>query len=172
MEEKFQATLRAIVSGTKDYKIAWEYLSDSYYSDAETYYDKTYKSATTKFEMFFDSGFEATYKGLLFLIVCIDVTATERKKKKSTLSDEAYFLDNVEEMFELRIYEQDDMEGSSSRASHVDFEATLLLFNSLDENYEPELKQLYSFAAGSASGADRVMDKIINELGNGKELLD
>ncbi|MEK4425316.1 hypothetical protein [Solibacillus sp. FSL K6-1523] len=170
MEEKFKSTLQAIIKGTKDYKITWEYLSDGYYDNIEACYDRKFKYDDRKFKMSFDSGFEVAYEGLLFLLLCIDVKSKKRKKKKNKSNDNKHILYDVEEMFELRIYPYDVRDKSIIEAIDFDFESTLLLFNSLEEKYEQELQQLYSLAAGSASGADRVMDKIINELGNEKNL--
>lgn len=170
MEEKFKSTLQAIVKGTKDYKITWEYLSDGYYNTIEDYYDRKFKNDDRKFKMSFDSGFEVAYEGLLFLLLCIDVKSKKRKKKKNESNDNKHYLNDVEEMFELRIYQYDVSDKPIIRTIDFELESTLLLYNSLEEKYEQELKQLYSLAAGSASGADRVMDKIINELGNEKNL--
>ncbi|MEE1130993.1 MAG: hypothetical protein UHX00_05095 [Caryophanon sp.] len=144
MEEKFKATLRALIAGTKSYKLTWGYLSDRYFDEVEAYYDRTNETEAGTMYMAFDSAFEAVYGDLLMFIVCADVTDED---------DES-----VGELFELRMYQVDD-------AREIDLESAVLLYDSIDEQYEGDLKNLYALAAGSASGVDRLMDQLIRELG-------
>ncbi|OCS90829.1 hypothetical protein [Caryophanon latum] len=144
MEEKFKATLRALITGTKSYKLTWGYLSDRYFDEVEAYYDRTNETEAGTMYMAFDSAFEAVYGDLLMFIVCADVTDED---------DES-----VGELFELRMYQVDGEQD-------IDLESAVLLYDSIDEQYEGDLKHLYALAAGSASGVDRLMDQLIRELG-------
>lgn len=144
MEEKFKETLRALLHGTNTYTLTWSYLSDRYYDDIEAYYDQVNETEDGAVYVTFDSAFEAVHDDLLLFIVCADVTDEEGT--------------SIGELFELRIYAYDETE-------QIDVESAILLYDSIDEQYEADLKNLYALAAGSASGVDRVMDKIIRELG-------
>lgn len=144
MEEKFKATLRALITGTNNYKLTWHYVSDTYYDALEAYYDRTNDTEAGIVYMSFDSAFEAVYDDLLLFIICADVADEEGE--------------SVGELFELRIY-------STSDAQAIDLESALLLYDSIDEEYEDDLKSLYALAAGSASGVNALMDKLIRELG-------
>lgn len=142
MEQKFKDTLRAIMHGTTSYKLIWDYLADAYYNDAEVYYSSMSEG---KHYVSFDSAFQAVYDDLLFVIACAEVTTDFGEEQ------------DVSELFELRIYAYDD--------EQLDFESTLLLYESVDEPYADDLKNLYTLAASSASGVDKLMDKLIAELG-------
>lgn len=144
MEEKFKATLRALITGTKSYKLTWSYLSDRYFDEVEAYYDRTNETEAGMMHMAFDSAFEAVYDDLLMFIVCADVADEDGE--------------SVGELFELRMYQIDGEQD-------IDLESAVLLYDSIDEQYEDDLKNLYALAAGSASGVDRLMDKLIRELG-------
>ena len=144
MEEKFKQTLRALISGTKQYKLAWRYLSDRYYDEVEAFYNETRETEDGPFHIAFDSAFEAVYDDLILFVTCADVAD----------EDDAH----VGELYELRIYAYDAEQA-------IDLESAILLYDSLDELYEADLKNLFALAAGSASGVDKVMDKLIRELG-------
>ena len=144
MNEKFEATLRAILSGTKTYKMTWDYLSDQYYDEAVAYYEQEL-AEEADVNVVFDSAFEAVYEDVLFVVACVDME-DERQQTE-------------EMMYDLRIYAY---EGA---ASAVDFASARLVFNSLDEQYGQLVADIYEVAAFSASGTDQLMDQIIAALG-------
>jgi hypothetical protein len=144
MEQKFKETLRALIHGTKKYQLTWNYLSNRYYDDVEALYNEERETEDGLFYVSFDSAFEAIYDDLLLFIACADV---------ENEGDEL-----VGELYELRIYSYD-------AEQPIELESAILLYDSLDEQYEADLKNLFALAAGSASGVDKVMDKIIREFG-------
>ena len=143
MEQKFKQTLQALIQGTKNYKLTWNYVSDRYYDKLETFYTQTKETDEGNLYITFDSAFEAIYDELLLFITCADVLDEDE--------------DVVGDLYELRIY-QNDM-------ALTDIESAVLLYDSLDDAYEGDLKNLFALAAGNASGVDRLMDKLIRELG-------